>query len=412
MKNWGLKRGGFRVWRIRVDRENIKKLRKLYIDIMLTIQGIQNNNMRKSLLLYKEAMIKMLENLANSKKRARLKLPPIILAVRFILPNKKRYGDNGAPCIIDLREGRGELRIPSYNIAVPLRKSIVKALIEENSLDRPTFVIQTSRGFVRIIASRAVYAELAIPIRIITIDENSVYGFTVAVWDVSANGTVVLSYFEKLRPPNHGFRRQLASLLQSYAAKPTEETKKQLSEFLPEKILKSLTTEGARELAKKARKKERRLNDEFIHKLTAKMRKLVREAKERGMTVLMLIEPIDPDSLKRTKLQGTLLRTRRFLRNLATYEGATLRLVRASGKLCPRCGSKGTEVIHTKRSRVYQCNKCGLKWERDKAVHLNMLINFFKSLNKEESDDYSTMAQRILSELEKWLDRYQNLLIY
>jgi len=77
--------------------------------------------------------------------------------------------------------------------------------------------------------------------------------------------------------------------------------------------------------------------------------------------VLILVDPIDPDSLRGTRLQGTLLRARRSLRNLAVYEGAMFRLTRASGRHCPRCGCKGEEVRHTKHSRVYECPKCGLR---------------------------------------------------
>jgi hypothetical protein len=214
---------GRRVYKVDVSSSNRRKLKALYTDIMLTLQlGLEIPI--KTLLRYKEEMKAMLKNLMSmSKKRTRLKLPPVLLPVRFIMEDGQKRGDNSAPCVIDLR--KGELRIPSYNIVVPLRKSIVKALIEENSLDpRPTFVMQvTRRGRLRIIATRSVRAHAQLPIRIITIDENSRYGFTLAVWDVSTN--VVLSYFEKLRPENHGYRRKIASFLQSFSERPREETK-------------------------------------------------------------------------------------------------------------------------------------------------------------------------------------------
>jgi hypothetical protein len=56
--------------------------------------------------------------------------------------------------------------------------------------------------------------------------------------------------FEKLRSPNHGFRRKVAALLQSFADKPSEETKKRLAEILPLETLKTLMTERARRPAK------------------------------------------------------------------------------------------------------------------------------------------------------------------
>jgi hypothetical protein len=148
-----------------------------------------------------------------------------------------------------------------------------------------------------------------------------------------------MTHFEKMRPVNHGYRRGIAALLQSFADKPSEETKRQLARFLPPKVLRTLTTERARELAEKTREKEKRLNDSFISKLVAKVRAVVREARQRGMSALILVEPIDSDSLRGTELQGTLLRGRKRLMNLAVYEGARMGEVSASGKVCPRCGS-------------------------------------------------------------------------
>jgi hypothetical protein len=261
-------------------------MHKLYIDIMLTIQGIQNNNMRKTLLLYEEEMEKMLENVyATTKKRNTLKLPPVILPVRFVMPNGDKRGDNGAPIVIDLRGGeQGKLRIPSYDVVVQLKRGLVRALVEENNLNpRPSFVLQvTRRGLLRLIASRYTPpTPLALPLWVVTIDENSRHGHSLAHWYINETKTS-LTHFEKLRPKNHGFRRETAALLQSFADKPNEETKKQLAEILPLEVLKTLTTERARESARLARKREKRLNDSFVSDLIAKVRSVVREARRRG----------------------------------------------------------------------------------------------------------------------------------
>jgi len=109
---------------------------------------------------------------------------------------------------------------------------------------RPDFVLQvTRRGFVRIIAQREVCSELALPLRVVTIDENSLYGHSAAHWYVSET-RASMAGFEKLRPPNHGYRREVASLFQSYADKPSGEAKQQLAEILPREVLETLTTEG------------------------------------------------------------------------------------------------------------------------------------------------------------------------
>jgi hypothetical protein len=192
----------------------------------------------------------------------------------------------------------------------------------------------TRKGFLRIIAHRSLSSKLAFPLRVVTIDENSLYGHSLGYWNIDET-EAAMTRFEKLRPPNHGYRREVASLLQSYAGKPSEETKKQLAEFLPPEALKALTTERARELANATREKEKRLNDDFIRKLVAKVRALVRGAPIRGMAALILVEPINSDSLRGTKLQGTLLRARKLLRNLTVYEGARFAPVRASGSSAP-----------------------------------------------------------------------------
>jgi hypothetical protein len=209
--------------------------------------------------------------------------PAITLLVRFVMPDGSARGNNGAPCVIDLC--RRELRVPSYGVALPLRESLCRALVEENGLEpRPDFVLQvTRRGFVRIIALRKAYSALALPLRVITLDENSSYGFALAAWDMDTN--VALRFFEKLRPPNHGYRRGVAGALQSYADKPSGEAKQQLAEILPQEVLERLTTERARELAGATRARERRLNEAFIQRLVAEARGLVREARQQGINV-------------------------------------------------------------------------------------------------------------------------------
>jgi len=324
------------------------------------------------------------------------------------MPDGSARGNNGAPCVIDLC--RRELRVPSYGVALPLRESLCRALVEENGLEpRPDFVLQvTRRGFVRIIALRKAYSALALPLRVITLDENSSYGFALAAWDMDTN--VALRFFEKLRPPNHGYRRGVAGALQSYADKPSGEAKQQLAEILPQEVLERLTTERARELAGATRAKEKRLNEAFVQRLVAEARRLVREARQQGINVLILVDPIDPDSLRGTKLQGTLLRARRSLRNLAAYEGAMLRLVRSSGRHCPRCGSMGEEVKHTKHSRIYECRKCGMRWERDKGVLYNLAYSYLARMIREECDDCTVLATRVIEAMKKWLEEHRNAL--
>jgi hypothetical protein len=249
-KGW---RSGFRVFRVHVDRGNLERLRRLFRDFA------DGSARVKGALRYREEWLEEWGNVLRMReeagKRTMPKLPAALLPVRFVMPDGGARGDNGAPAVIDLR--RNELRIPGYDIKIALRGSLVRALVEENSLNpRPDFVLQvTRRGFVRIIAQREVCSELALPLRIVTIDENSLYGHSAAHWYVSET-RASMAGFEKLRPPNHGYGRQVASLFQSYADKPSGEAKQQLAEILPREVLETLTTERAEELAEAARARE------------------------------------------------------------------------------------------------------------------------------------------------------------
>ena len=407
---------GFRVYKPKVNRVNREKLKALYNDIVNYLLGVASElKGSKYLTYYAEEWEKMYEEVKRQRegagKRTLPKTPPLPLLVKFVMPDGQVRGKKDAACIIDLR--RGELRVPSYGVVQKLRRSLVRALIEENSLEpRPDFALQvTRRGLVRIVARRALRARLELPLRIVTIDENSRHGHSLAYWYID-EAKVAMTHFEKLRPANHGFRREVAALLQSFADKPSEETKRQLAKILPPEVLETLTTERARELAEKTRGKERRFNDEFVNKLVAKVRSVIREARQRGMSALILVEPINSDSLKGTELQGTLLRGRKLLQNLAVYEGAKMGEVGASGKVCPRCGSRGVEVAHTKRSRIYECPKCGLRWDRDKGVHYSMVYSYFARMVKEECDDDGVMAERVLSALREWLEKHSHTLAY
>jgi hypothetical protein len=126
----------------------------------------------------------------------------LLIPVRFVMPDGQERGNRNAPAVIDLR--KGELRIPSYGIVQRLRRSLVRALIEENSLEpRPDFVLQvTRRGLLHLVASRYVPARVALPLRLICIDENSLNGEALGVWDVLKPGRVVRSRYEELMPGN------------------------------------------------------------------------------------------------------------------------------------------------------------------------------------------------------------------
>jgi ribosomal protein S27AE len=72
-------------------------------------------------------------------------------------------------------------------------------------------------------------------------------------------------------------------------------------------------------------------------------------------------------------------RVTKRLRNLCAYEGAEYKPLRASGKLCPRCGAMGVEVAH----RVYRCPRCGLEWNRDRCATFMLALEYAKITGNE-----------------------------
>jgi hypothetical protein len=220
-----------------VSKANREKLKTLYNDVVNYLLGVASEAKgSKYLTYYADEWVEMYENAKRVReeagKRTLPKTPPLLIPVRFVMPDGSVRGNRNAPAVIDLR--RGELRIPSYSVRVPLRRSLVRALVEENSLDpRPEFTLQiTRRGLIRVVAHRRLRARLELPLKVVTIDENSRYGHSTATWYINET-KVAMTHFEKMRPVNHGFRREIAALLQSYADKLSVETKRQLAKILP-----------------------------------------------------------------------------------------------------------------------------------------------------------------------------------
>ncbi|MCC6051473.1 MAG: transposase [Thermofilum sp.] len=397
---------GFRVYKPKVSRVNREKLKTLYNDVINYILGVVHElKGSKYLVYYADGWKGMYENTKEMRreagKRTPPRTPPLLVPVRFVMPNGAMRGDKNAPAVIDLK--RGELRIPSYGVTQKLQRSLVEALIEENELEpRPDFVLQvTRRGFLRLIASRYVRAPVALPLRLICIDENSLNGEALGVWDVLKPGRIVRSRYEEVMPRNRGFLDRVAALFQSAAAGKAgalEEVKELLREAgkSEAEIAALLAPEKLAEISAKTLEREKRLNRAFAEELTARVRALVREARARGWSVAIVVDPIDSESLKGSELQRTLLKPRKLLRNLALYEGARFRLYRVSGKQCPMCGSWGVEVGH----RRYRCPHCNIEWDRDKCATFWLAKRFLDEHFKEECSDETYV------DLDGWLRKH------
>jgi hypothetical protein len=413
---------GRRVFKLKTSKSVREKLKEFY-DMLTSL--LPRDELPKSTLRYREewedSFLQVIHGrlatgkwLRPAKKRKRRKKkvkrkrrssipkrPPFLLTVRFILSSGERRGRGDAPVVVDLRAR--ELRIPCIGVAVPIPERLARALEEENGLEpRPDFVVQlTSEGRLRIIAKRA--PELRppkVPLRVIAIDENSRHGFVLAVFDFDSNGYCRLTRFEIFKPSNHGYREKVVSALRSYADKPAGalESVRELLPFTP-------TPSDAERLARAALARKKRLNNAFIEALVARVRELVRGALQEGAAAAIVVDPINSESLQGTPLQGTLLRARRRLRNLARYEGAHFAELRASGRYCPFCGAEGVENGH----RMFKCPSCGATWDRDRAAVVNLVIRYLKALYREECQDADPL--RLVDAMRAWLKRHTGFLL-
>jgi len=414
---------GRRVFKLKTSKSIRGKLKDFY-DMLTSL--LQQVELPKSAFRYREewenSFVEVVHNRLKSGKWLRPKKkkrkngkrkrkknkkpiprrPPYLLTVRFILTTNEQRGRGEAPAVVDLR--KRELRIPCIGVAVPIPERLARVLEEENRLEpRPEFVVQLcGNGRLRIIAKRAPEPRaLELPLRIIAVDENSRYGFVVAVFDFDSNGYCRLTHFEVLKPPNYGYREKVVSALKSYADKPGLEALESVRELLPF----TPTPSDAERLAERTLARKRRLNNAFIESFVSEVRELVREALRRGAAVTIIVDPIDEGSLRGTPLQGTLLRIRDRLKNLSAYEGIHFAELRASGRYCPFCGAEGAENGH----RMFKCPSCGATWDRDRAAIANLVLRYLRGLYKEECQDADPL--RLIDAARAWLKRHPGLLL-
>jgi hypothetical protein len=375
---------GFRVYKPRVSKVNREKLKTLYNDIVNYLLGVTSElKGSKQLVYYADEWVKMYENAKRVReeagKRTPPRAPPLPLLAKFVMPDGSVRGNTAAPVVIDLR--RGELRIPSYGIAQKLRRSLVRALVEENNLNpRPDFVLQvTRRGFLRLVASRAPPRKDASTLLLICMDENAAHGLytTLIYFD---GERVKVSRGPTFKPPSAALLREIAAQLQSAADRGATVELRALIERAYEELNEKreaergelyATPDRLRELYRRARAKERRLNGEWRNRVVAWLRRTVRENADARTVVL-----VDEVTAETARLMR---RVTKRLRNLCLYEGAEYKPLRASGKYCPRCNAMGVEVAH----RVFRCPKCGLEWNRDRMATFMLALSYAKITGNE-----------------------------
>jgi len=143
-----------------------------------------------------------------------------------------------------------------------------------------------------------------------------------------------------------------------------------------------LQREGRDGEAARVRRREGKLNREFIKAIIADARVLGVQYRRRGYSVTILVDKPDYESLRNTELSGTLNRLAEALRNLALFEGFKCVEMRASGKICPICGGKYVRKIRINCKRIYMCGNRHY-FERDFTACWNLIIKHLKNRREE-----------------------------
>jgi transposase len=172
------------------------------------------------------------------------------------------------------------------------------------------------------------------------VDANSDYGIA-CVYAVSDGSETKVLETPKLRPPNRGRRLRAAAKRQAAAAYGH---KRGINLALA------------------------RLSTRFKARgwVKAAAAQIFKKAFQRasGRSLMMNFDIPDPESIKNSYLQKTLLSVRKVAENFAKWFGVYATFECYPSTKCPFCGAE-LEIVHTRRTRVAFCRKCGFYDDRD-----------------------------------------------
>jgi len=172
------------------------------------------------------------------------------------------------------------------------------------------------------------------------VDANSDYGI-VCVYAVSDGVRTKVLETPKLRPPNRGRRLMEAARRMRAAASGRKPSVNYALARLSERF-------DARGWVKSA--------------ATRIFKKAFQRAS--GRSLMMNFDIPDPESVKNSYLQKTLLSLGKVARNLANWFGVYATFECYPSTKCPYCGSE-LKIVYTKRTRVAYCTRCGFYDDRD-----------------------------------------------
>jgi transposase len=172
------------------------------------------------------------------------------------------------------------------------------------------------------------------------VDANSDYGI-VAVYAVFDGSETKVLETPKLRPPNRSRRLMEAARRRRAAARGRKLNVNYALARLSERFdSRGWVKAAAAQIFKKAFKRAS------------------------GRSVVMNFDIPDPESIKESYLQKTLLSLRKVADNLAKWFGVYTTFECYPSTVCPCCGSE-LEMVYTRRTRVAYCRNCGFYDDRD-----------------------------------------------
>jgi len=172
------------------------------------------------------------------------------------------------------------------------------------------------------------------------VDANSDYGI-VAVYAVSDGSETKVLETPKLKPPNRSKRLKAAAKRQAAAAYGHK---------------RGVNLALAR-LSKRFRARG------WVKTAAAQIFKKAFQ-RASGRSVIMNFDIPDPESVKGSYLQKTLLSLRKVAENLAKWFGVYATFECYPSTKCPFCGAE-LEIVHTRRTRIAYCTRCGFYDDRD-----------------------------------------------
>jgi len=172
------------------------------------------------------------------------------------------------------------------------------------------------------------------------VDANSDYGIA-CVYAVSDGSETRVLETPKLKPPNRGRRLMEAARRMRAAARGRKPS-----------VNYALA----------------RLSERFDSRgwVKAAAARIFKKAFQRasGRSLIMNFDIPDPESVKNSYLQKTLLSVRKVAENLAKWFGVYATFECYPSTACPYCGSK-LEIAYTRRTRIAYCTRCGFYDDRD-----------------------------------------------